>query len=39
MRYEGKGPKFTKLSASKIRYRWSDVEEWLNSKVKTRTDD
>lgn len=37
MRYEGKGPKFIKLSASKIRYRWSDVAEWLEARSATQT--
>lgn len=28
---QGKGPKFMKLENGHVRYRWSDVDDWLNS--------
>lgn len=28
---QGKGPRFMKLENGNVRYRWSDVELWLNS--------
>lgn len=39
MRYSGKGPKFIKVTGRQVRYRWSDIEEWLESRTRTRTDD
>lgn len=38
MRYKGNGPRFVKLG-HRVYYRWSDVNEWINSNVMTRTDD
>lgn len=38
MRYRGNGPKFVKLGGGKIvRYRDSDIKEWLEENVKDRT--
>lgn len=38
MRVDGSGPPFVKISDRCIRYRLSDIESWLASKVQTRTD-
>lgn len=37
-RHRGIGPKFIKSGGS-VRYRWSDVEAWVESRVCQRTDD
>lgn len=37
MRYLGKGPKFIRLTGRQIRYRWSDVEDWLTKQTCTRS--
>lgn len=39
MRYRGNGPKFIKLGGKAVRYRWSDVEAWLDQKTMQRTGD
>lgn len=39
MRYRGNGPKFIKLGGKAIRYRWADVEAWLDQKTMQRTGD
>lgn len=39
MRYLGTGPRFIKIDGHKVRYRWSDVEAWLEARTHTRTDD
>jgi len=39
MRYAGTGPKFVKITGRQVRYRWSDIEEWLDSRTRNRTDD
>lgn len=39
MRYKGNGPKYIKLGGRAVRYRWSDVEAWLDEQTKQRTDD
>ena len=39
MRYAGTGPKFVKITGRQVRYRWSDIEEWLESRTRNRTDD
>lgn len=38
MRYRGTGPKFIKLGHRAIRYRWSDVEAWLEANTLTQSD-
>lgn len=38
MRYRGTGPKFIKLGARSVRYRWSDVEAWIDSNTLTQSD-
>ncbi|MEE2058262.1 helix-turn-helix domain-containing protein [Rhodococcus artemisiae] len=37
-RYRGIGPKFVK-HGRRVLYRWSDLEDYVNSNVMTRTDD
>ena len=37
MRYMGTGPKFIKCGR-KVLYRWSDVQDWLDSNTQVRTD-
>lgn len=32
-RYLGKGPRFLKLEGGHVRYRRSDIEDWLNAQV------
>lgn len=40
MRYKGTGPKYMNPGGSRlVRYAWTDVNEWLESGTKTRTDD
>jgi predicted DNA-binding transcriptional regulator AlpA len=38
LRYTGKGPKFVKLTGRQVRYRPTDVAEWLEAQTRTRTD-
>lgn len=38
MRYRGNGPKFIKLGGRAVRYRWADVEAWLDQQTMQRTD-
>lgn len=33
MRYERRGPDYIKISAQQVRYRASDVQEWIDSRV------
>ncbi|UKA59199.1 helix-turn-helix transcriptional regulator [Arthrobacter sp. FW306-2-2C-D06B] len=37
MRYLGKGPKFIKLGGRSVRYRVSDVNEWLDAQTRQQT--
>lgn len=37
-RYRGVGPRFVKVGGI-VRYRWSDVNAWVESRVAQRTDD
>lgn len=37
MRYEGRGPKFVKLSAKAIRYRECDISAWIESMLRDST--
>lgn len=39
MRYRGNGPKFIKMGGRAIRYRWADVEAWLDQQTMQRTGD
>jgi len=38
-RYLGTGPSFLKLGGRAVRYRQSDLDAWLETTVRTRTDD
>jgi predicted DNA-binding transcriptional regulator AlpA len=38
MRYAGRGPKFIKITGRQVRYRWADVEAWLDQRSRTQTD-
>ncbi|MFW0787580.1 hypothetical protein AAFP35_24045 [Gordonia sp. CPCC 206044] len=38
MRHKGTGPKYVKLNG-RIYYRHSDLDEWIESNVRQRTDD
>lgn len=38
LRFTGQGPRFMKLSPCAVRYRKTDVEEWLNDRTKVRTE-
>ena len=35
MRYMGTGPRYSKLTARAIRYRRSDLDEWVTSKTRS----
>lgn len=39
MRYRGTGPAFVKASARKVRYRWTDIQAWLDANTRTITGD
>lgn len=39
LRYLGTGPRFVKVTGRTVRYRWSDVEAWIEERSKQRTDD
>lgn len=32
-RMRGKGPRFLKLENGSVRYRWSDVDDWLDAQI------
>jgi predicted DNA-binding transcriptional regulator AlpA len=36
-RYMGTGPRFIKLGAKTVRYRESEVEDWLNKQTRAQT--
>lgn len=38
-RYLGKGPKFIKVGGKHVRYRWDDVEAWLDANTRQKTSD
>lgn len=37
LRYAGTGPKFVKITGKQVRYRWSDIEAWLEERTRTST--
>ncbi len=39
LRYTGRGPKFVKVSSRAVRYRASDLNEWIESRVRCSTSD
>ena len=38
-RMSGDSPPFIRLSARAVRYRWGDVEQWLNTMKRNKTSD
>lgn len=38
MRYRGTGPKFVKLGHRAVRYRWSDIEAWIDANTISQSD-
>jgi predicted DNA-binding transcriptional regulator AlpA len=38
LRYTGDGPAFVKITGRQVRYRWADIEKWVESRIRTRTD-
>ena len=38
-RYHGDGPPFVRVSARCIRYRLSDIEDWVDCRIRTSTSD
>lgn len=38
LRYKGTGPKFVKLGHRAIRYRWSDIDAWIEANTLTQSD-
>jgi hypothetical protein len=38
-RYHGDGPLFVRVSARCIRYRLSDIEDWVDCRIRTSTSD
>lgn len=38
MRYHGTGPKFVKLGNRTVRYRWEDVDAWIEANTLTQSD-
>jgi predicted DNA-binding transcriptional regulator AlpA len=36
-RYRGKGPRFVKINGQKVRYRWSDIEAFLDGQTFVQT--
>ncbi|MBF6144229.1 helix-turn-helix transcriptional regulator [Nocardia nova] len=39
LRYTGRGPKFVKVTGRQVRYRWEDIEAWVDSQSRTSTAD
>lgn len=39
LRYTGRGPKFIKVTGRQVRYRWEDIDAWVESCSKQRTDE
>lgn len=38
LRYTGRGPKFIKVTGRQVRYRWEDIEAWVESRTRQCTD-
>lgn len=32
LRYVGRGPKFIKVTGRQVRYRWADIEAWIEQR-------
>lgn len=39
LRMDGNGPAFIRVGSRNIKYRWSDVEAWIDANTHTTTDD
>ncbi|MBL1073434.1 DNA-binding protein [Nocardia sp. 2] len=39
LRYTGRGPKFVKVTGRQVRYRWEDIEQWVNDRLQQSTAD
>lgn len=39
LRYTGRGPKFIKVTGRQVRYRWADIEQWLEQRTAQSTAD
>ena len=38
LRYLGEGPKFVRVTGRQVRYRWEDVDAWIESQTCSRSD-
>lgn len=38
-RYQGRGPRFVKISARAVRYRREDLEQWIRHRLRSSTSD
>ncbi|MCA9646081.1 MAG: helix-turn-helix domain-containing protein [Acidobacteria bacterium] len=38
-RYQGRGPKYVKISARAVRYRVEDLQHWVETRLRTSTSD
>lgn len=38
LRYLGTGPRFIRVTGRQIRYRWEDIEDWLEAQTFSRSD-
>ena len=38
LRELGRGPMFIRVTGRQIRYRWADIEEWLDTRTCMRSD-
>jgi hypothetical protein len=38
LRYTGNGPAFIKVTGRQVRYRWEDIERWVEERTRIRTD-
>ncbi len=38
-RLTGDTPPFIRISARAVRYRWGNVQQWLNARIRTSTSD
>lgn len=37
LRYLGRGPKFIKITGRQVRYRWEDIEAWIENNTRAST--
>jgi predicted DNA-binding transcriptional regulator AlpA len=38
-RYQGRGPRYVKISARAVRYRPEDLESWIETRLRSSTSD